>query len=461
MNGLKAYQNTFGFFLLVAIIVLISYFKIIWFLILLISVLIFFYAVSLVFKTSVFAIKSSSDEIFIKKEQINQQIISRLPKVTVLLPLYKEETVVSSLIKNIQAQNYPTSKLDIKLLLEKDDVETIKQVQRDILPASFETLILDSVPKTKPAALQAGLIKARGEILVVYDAEDRPAKDQILKAATALQTADKDIACLQSVLRFSNVRESLLAKFFRAEYINHFGLYLPYFVKANLVIPLGGTSNFFRVDVLKELGGWDPNNVTEDADLGVRLARAGYKVKMLNSVTAEEPNTNLKNWIRQRSRWIKGYFQTWVSHTKSLKELYKDLGLHRFLAFHIVFGLGPIFSLVNPIFWFMTAWYFVARPIFIESLFPAPLFYLALICTIGNIAFIVIAMSACMKEKEYEKVIWMLFVPIYWFLISVGAWYGFYQLMTKPTYWEKTEHGLSLTRLSKASSPVVTSTYRK
>ena len=137
MNGLKAYQNTFGFFLLVAIIVLISYFKIIWFLILLISVLIFFYAVSLVFKTSVFAIKSSSDEIFIKKEQINQQIISRLPKVTVLLPLYKEETVVSSLIKNIQAQNYPTSKLDIKLLLEKDDVETIKQVQRDILPASF------------------------------------------------------------------------------------------------------------------------------------------------------------------------------------------------------------------------------------------------------------------------------------------------------------------------------------
>lgn len=445
--------------LLVAIFLI--YINLFWVLLSVVSITIVLYTVSLLFKTLIFTTKGTLEDVVVKNKKENPQKNKSLPLVTILLPLYKERMVVNTLINNIQAQSYPKNMLDVKLLLEKDDAETIKQVRSIKLPSYFETLILNSVPKTKPAALQAGLAKAKGDILVVYDAEDKPEKNQIIKAVIAFLPLEKKIACLQATLRFRSAKGSLLAKFFSAEYSNHFGLYLPFFVKAGLVTPLGGTSNFFRVSVLKKLGGWDPNNVTEDADLGVRLARAGYKVKMLNSVTTEEPNTNLKNWIRQRSRWIKGYFQTWATHTKSPNKLYEDLGLNRFLAFHIVFGLGPIFALVNPIFWFMTAWYFISRPIFIESLFPAPLFYLALICTLGNIVFIVIAMSACMKEREYDKVAWMLFIPVYWALISIGAWYGFYQLLTKPTYWEKTEHGLSLTRLSKAGSPVVTSIYKK
>lgn len=461
MSRLKAYQNILRLSFFLSPVALATYFNIIWFLIILVSVFIFFYAISLVFKTSIFAIKGGSDEIKIKREQISQQSRSRLPKVTVLLPLYKEKTVVTNLIRNIQAQTYPTSKLDVKLLLEKDDEKTIEEVYSRKLPPNFEILVLDSVPKTKPAALQAGLAKARGDVLVVYDAEDKPEASQIMKAAIAFRSVGEDVACLQSTLRLRDVKASILAKFFSAEYSNHYGLYLPFFVKAGLVTPLGGTSNFFRVNVLRKLGGWDPNNVTEDADLGVRLARAGYKVKMINSITSEEPNTKLWNWIRQRSRWIKGYLQTWIDHSTSLAQLYSDLGFPKFIAFHIVFGLGPLFALVNPIFWFMTAWYFVARPIFIESLFPAPLFYLALVCTLGNIAFIVIQMSACMKERQYDKVVWMLLVPAYWVLISIGAWYGFYQLLTRPSYWEKTEHGLQLTRLRKPSTTVVTSMYRK
>ena len=196
--------------------------------------------------------------------------------------------------------------------------------------------------------------------------------------------------------------------------------------------------------------------MTEDADLGVRISRVGFQIRMLNSSTSEEANTKLKNWLRQRSRWMKGYFQTWLSHMRSPYALYKDLGLFRFVTFQIIFGLGPVFNLINPIFWFMTAYYFISRPVFIESLYPAPLFYLALVCTIGNIVFVAIHMTACIKAKDYDGVPLMLLIPAYWLLISVAAWYGFLQLLTRPYYWEKTQHGLALRK-----SPAYTSAVRK
>ncbi len=249
-----------------------------------------------------------------------------LPVYTVLVPMYKEPEVAQKIARTVTSLDYPLDKLDVKLLLEEDDAPTRAKIDEviDTLPRCVEVVIAPKVPKTeprtKPRACNWGLERARGELLVVYDAEDQPEPDQLRKAAAVFRQLTAQgkahVICLQAKLNYFNARQNYLTRFFTLEYTNWFDLFLPGLHAIRTPIPLGGTSNHFRTAPLKALGGWDPFNVTEDCDLGMRMARKGFATEVLDSTTWEEANSQFMNWIKQRSRWIKGYFQTHLVHTR-------------------------------------------------------------------------------------------------------------------------------------------------
>jgi glycosyltransferase XagB len=226
-----------------------------------------------------------------------------LPTYTVVVALYRESSVVEHLVKAIDS---PKGKLDIKLAVEQRDVETLGRIVELRLPARYEVVVAPSgKPQTKPRALNIALSSARGDLIVVYDAEDIPAPDQLRLAASRF-AADKNLDCLQARLSIRNHSESWLSKLFAVEYAILFDIINPGLCALNLPIPLGGSSNHFRTRSLVGVGAWDEWNVTEDADLGIRLARFGYEVKALDSDTSEEAPYELGNWFRQRVRWQKG-----------------------------------------------------------------------------------------------------------------------------------------------------------
>jgi cellulose synthase/poly-beta-1,6-N-acetylglucosamine synthase-like glycosyltransferase len=367
-----------------------------------------------------------------------------LPTYTILVPLYHEAAVLPRLIASITALDYPATKLEVNMLVEEDDSETIAAFLALDPPPQFRLVTVpDGQPKTKPKACNYGLAQARGEYVVIYDAEDRPEPDQLKKIVIAFAEADADVACIQCKLNYYNREQNLLTRWFTTEYSMWFDIYMPGLDAASAPIPLGGTSNHFIVERLVELGAWDPYNVAEDADLGVRLARAGYRTAIIDSTTFEEANSDIANWVRQRSRWVKGYIQTWLVHMRHPLALLVQLGVRGFVSFQLTVAGTFVSFLMNPVYWALnTAWAFTEAGV-IKELFPPLIYYAAAASLIlGNFAFAYVVAAGSMRRRYFSLVKYALLSPIYWALMSVGAWKGFLQLFTKPSFWEKTIHGL-------------------
>lgn len=378
-----------------------------------------------------------------------------LPIYTVLIPVYKEKEVIKQLIKNIDGFDYPKYKLDIRILLEEDDKETIEAVRSMDLKSYFTVLVVPrSKPQTKPKACNYGLLGAKGEYVVIYDAEDVPESDQLKKAYLSFKALPKEFVCVQAKLNYFNSTQNVLTRLFTHEYSMWFENLLVGIMQINVPVPLGGTSNHFKISFLKEVGGWDPFNVTEDADLGVRLFKFRYKTAVFDSRTWEEANSNVKNWIRQRSRWIKGYMQTWLVHMRNPVELFRNLGLGGFIGYHAMILGTPLLPILNPIFWGLMVLWIVTKAGWIQSLFPGIFYYLAAFQLLfGNFMFMytnIIGMysvirDCSLKNKQpfsYALIKYALFTPLYWVLMSVAAYKALFQLIKNPFYWEKTNHGL-------------------
>ncbi len=371
-----------------------------------------------------------------------------LPIYTILCPLYKEAHIIPQFVENISQLSWPKRKLDVMLLLEEDDKESILAARQMKLPSYVRVVVVpNSQPKTKPKACNYGLSFARGEYLVIFDAEDKPEPMQLKKAYAAFQKAGRDVVCLQAKLNYYNPSQNLLTRFFTAEYSLWFDITLTGLQSINTSIPLGGTSNHFRTEDLHMLQGWDPFNVTEDADLGMRLFKGGYKTAIIDSLTLEEANSKWGNWIRQRSRWIKGYMQTYLVHTRNSLAFAKTRG-HHFPIFHLIIGGKIAFILINPLLWLATIAYFTlyiyVGPT-IEKLYPAIVFYMAAFSLIfGNFLFMYYYMIGVMKREHYPLIKYTFLIPFYWLMISVAGFMALYQLIFKPFYWEKTVHGLHL-----------------
>ncbi len=371
-----------------------------------------------------------------------------LPIYTVLCPLYKEERVLPHFIESVAKLDWPKNKLDVILLLEEDDKQTFEAAQKMNLPSYVRIAVVPhSFPKTKPKACNYGLAMAKGEYVVIYDAEDEPDPLQLKKVYLSFQKVGQKVFCLQCKLNYFNPNQNLLTRLFTAEYSLWFDVILPGLQSVETTIPLGGTSNHFRTADLKSVKGWDPFNVTEDCDLGIRLFSQGYKTAIVDSTTLEEANSNVKNWIRQRSRWIKGYFQTYLVHMRKPIDLVRKNGIHA-LVFQLVIGMRMTFILINPFLWLATIAYFVLYKYVgagIEALYPSAIFYMAVTCLVfGNFMYLYNYMIGCAKKEHWTLIKFMFLVPIYWIMTSIAAYIAFYQLITRPHYWEKTKHGLNL-----------------
>ena len=367
-----------------------------------------------------------------------------LPLYTILVPAYNEPEVVADLIGALAALEYPREKLQVLLLLEADDDATITAAQR-CRESDAITIVLvpPAEPRTKPKACNYGLQFATGEIITIYDAEDKPEPLQLRRVVAAFHAVPDTVACIQAKLAYHNGDQNLLTGWFTAEYGLWFGYLLPGLMRTNSPIPLGGTSNHLLHPVLDKIGAWDPFNVTEDADLGLRIAATGYQTAVVDSVTMEEANSDPINWIRQRSRWYKGYLQTWLVHMRRPLHLLRTIGWRSFVRFNLVVGGTPIIAVLNLAFWLITVLWFLGQPAAIGAVFPWYIYFPALAALVlGNAATLYMNMIALREDDRSDLLIPALTVPLFWLMMSIAAAKGLYQLIRNPSYWEKTFHGL-------------------
>ncbi len=367
------------------------------------------------------------------------------PVITILLPLYDDANALAPLTRSIDALQYPAGKKDVKLLLEADDDETLAEARRLGLHEKFDVIpVPPGAPRTKPKACNFGVQMARGDLVVIYDAEDHPEPDQLIKAARMFAGADPALACVQAKLNYYNRDENWLARLFTLEYSLWFDWLLPALQKLRAPIPLGGTSNFFKTETLMKIGGWDPFNVTEDADLGLRLSQLGYRVEMLDSTTFEEANCEIGNWIRQRSRWMKGYLQTWLIHMRRPQNITRSTGWLGLLTIQLFIAGNVLSALINPILWTIFVVWLVTQAQIISLAFPEPLLTLNMFALVyGNLFFITLAVLAPFKRGWFGLSLFGLTAPFYWLLTSVAAYKALWQLIFRPHYWEKTDHVIS------------------
>lgn len=365
------------------------------------------------------------------------------PRYVVILPMYHEGDVVAKLVEGMRKLDYPADRLEIRLLIEEDDEETMSAAKAlNLEPPFVITNIPVSQPRTKPKACNVGIQEGDFDYLVIYDAEDQPEPDQLKKAAVAFSRCPDNVACIQGKLCFYNSTYNLLTRLFTVDYSTWFGLCLPGLDAYDAPIPLGGTSNHFRWDVLREVGGWDEYNVTEDCDLGLRLFVRGWRTRVLDSTTWEQACPTVRFWIPQRSRWVKGYAQTYLVHTRQPWQLTKQLGFRNSLHFHLLIG-GSVFSqLICPFYWLLVLLWLVFRPVGLSHFFPGPVFAMGSLCLfVGNFFFAYTSGIACIRRRGMGHLAkYALLMPFYWIMMSVGAWKGFLQLITKPHHWEKTKH---------------------
>src|SRR5258708_5366099 len=365
-------------------------------------------------------------EIQISEDAVKALNEDKLPVYSILCPLYKEAHVVPQFLEGIAKIDWPKEKLDVMFLLEEDDVETIKAFKAMTLPYYARTVIVpDSKPKTKPKACNYGLSFARGKYLVIFDAEDMPDPLQLKKAYLGFQKVPSNVKCLQAKLSYYNSHQNLLTRFFTAEYALWFDITLPGLQSLNSALPLGGTSNHFETEVLLTLKGWDPFNVTEDADLGVRLFQQGYRTAIIDSTTYEEATSVGKNWLRQRSRWLKGYMQTYLVHMRNIVPFVRSKGLWHNAIFQLTVGGKITFALLNPLMWLITILYFTDYQVFgpaMKAMYQPPFSYLAVFSWVfGNFIFLYSYMIAVAKRKQWDVIKYIFLIPIYWLMMSTAA----------------------------------------
>ncbi|CCH78577.1 Glycosyl transferase, group 2 family protein [Nostocoides japonicum T1-X7] len=368
-----------------------------------------------------------------------------LPVYTILVPVFREARVVSRLMDNLGRVDYPTDKLEVIVLVEEEDDETREAIARSDPPDHFVVVTVPKgAPQTKPRACNVGLEVARGEFLVIYDAEDAPEPDQLKKAVLAFRRVDHRTVVLQASLNYFNARENVLTRMFTLEYSYWFDYMLTGLDVRDLPIPLGGTSNHFRTEALRRLGGWDPFNVTEDADLGIRASALGYRVGVIDSTTMEEGTSRIRIFIGQRSRWVKGYLQTALVHARQPARAVSTLGARRLASFALlIFGTPLTFLGVLPFTVLTLATIIVPWTSPLLDVPPLVLWLCLINFLVGNALMVYLNMMGPYKRGEFWLVGWAVLNPLYWLLHSIASYKALWQLITKPHYWQKTEHGLS------------------
>ncbi len=372
-------------------------------------------------------------------------VLARLPVISLLLPLYRETEVAATLLARLDSLDYPRDRLDVLLIVEDDDHLTRRTLECCALPPWARIVeVPEGTIRTKPRALNYALNFARGSVIGIYDAEDVPAPDHLRRVAETFAQRWPGTACLQGALDYFNDDRNWLARCFTLEYAGWFRVLLPGLQRLGIALPLGGTTLFLRREALEAVGGWDAHNVTEDADLGIRLARHGYRTEMIPIATQEEANARPWPWIRQRSRWLKGYAVTWAVHMRRPARLWRELGPWRFLGFQVMFGGTLLQFALAPLLW--TFWLVplglphpLAPTAFAMDV--ATLSVLFLGCQILDLAF---AAVGAWRAGKVPLVIWAPSLIFYFPLATLALYRALWDLARGPFRWDKTAHGIDM-----------------
>ncbi len=386
----------------------------------------------------------------------------RLPRISVMVPLFREPEIASALIRRLTHLTYPRALLDVVLVLEEKDQLTRRTIARTSLPRWMRVVEVPagSGITTKPRALNYALPFCKGEIIGIWDAEDAPAPDQLEKVAHHFDRAASDVACLQGVLDYYNPYTNWLSRCFAIEYAAWFRLVLPSLTRLGFAVPLGGTTLFLRRDVIETVGGWDSHNVTEDADLGMRLARHGYRTELLESVTQEEANCRPIAWVRQRSRWLKGYMATYLVHMRAPRRLWRELGPRQFLGFQLLFLCTLSQFLLAPFLWSLWA-AALGAPHPLSVLLPSEMLILLasalFLSGVTNGALWIFAVHASKRAPLYP---WTLTMAFYFPLATLAAYKGLIEMLVAPFYWDKTSHGKTAEATGHDAAPQISNAPR-
>ena len=367
----------------------------------------------------------------------------RLPMVSIMVPMFREHDIAPRLVQRLGRLDYPKELLDVLLVVEEEDTVTRSALAGAVLPRWMRVVVVPQGPiKTKPRALNFALNFCRGSIIGVYDAEDAPDADQIHKVVRRFAEAPEDMVCLQGILDFYNPRTNWLSRCFTIEYASWFRVVLPGIARMGLVVPLGGTTLFFRRGPLEELGGWDAHNVTEDADLGLRLARFGYRTELIQTVTGEEANCRALPWVKQRSRWQKGYAMTWGVHMRNPARLWRELGAWKMFGFQVMFLGSLAQSLLAPLLW--TFWVLaLGLPHAFAAALPGWMLPAMTALFLGSEAVnILCGLWAVRGPRHWHLAPWVPTLHLYHPLGTLSAWKALHEVVTRPFYWDKTQHGV-------------------
>ncbi len=353
-----------------------------------------------------------------------------LPVYTLLVALKDEATCAQQLATAIRLLDYPASKLDVKLLVEASDTATQRALAAETWPTGTELVIVPpGIPQTKPRALNYGLARARGEFVVVYDAEDQPDVQQLRAAVSAFAQGGGHLACVQAPLIGDAAGQGWLSGQWALEYAVQFGAVLPAMARLGLPIMLGGTSNHFRRRALQDAGGWDAWNVTEDADLGLRLARMGLRVGMIQPSTLELPPQTLDVWIAQRSRWLKGFMQTWLVMMRDPVDAWRTLGWVRFGAVQLTLGASILAALIHGP-WALWCFMCIVLPHVQLGAFTGG------VCAMSILGGILVSLRGGRAARPGL----LASLVFYWPLQTLAAWRAVYGLIRSPHFWAKTPH---------------------
>lgn len=364
------------------------------------------------------------------------------PRISLLVPLFDERDIAGDLVRRLSRLDYPRDRLEVCLILEWGDLRTETALRVANLPGWMRIVhVPRGMLRTKPRAMNYALDFTNGDYVGIYDAEDAPASDQLWKVVDTFARSAPDVACLQGVLDFYNAKQTWLTRCFTIDYAVWFRLVLPGLVRLGLPIPLGGTTVFFRRPALESLGRWDAHNVTEDADLGLRLARRGYRCAFMSSVTEEEATHAIRPWVRQRSRWIKGYAMTWAVHMRDPLRLLGELGLWRFLSVQILF-LGTLSQFVlAPLLWsFWLVPFGLPHPMM--AVLPwGTVITLAGLFLLAEALTLIIAVLSVATPKRRWLIKWVPLIHLYFPLATIASWKGLFEMVSRPFFWDKTRHG--------------------
>lgn len=366
----------------------------------------------------------------------------KLPRLSILVPLYKEANLFPALIDRFANTKYPKALLDLTIILEADDLETQEKLKSLVLPPWMRVCVVSQgAPKTKPRALNAALPLCQGDIIGIYDAEDAPDPDQLFEVVAAFHKGDATLGCVQGVLDYFNPHRNWIARCFTIEYATWFRVILPGISKCGFIVPLGGTSVFIKRDALEHVGAWDPYNVTEDADLGVRLERFGYRTQLISSVTEEEVNYRAWPWIRQRGRWLKGYILTYYRHCWTGQNTRSEVGLKKWLGLHLLFG-GTLIEIFGSVFLWMLWPYAFGFGHIDEQFVMIAILYVSIICMFGWVINCAARTLGVLRSDHKKLWYWQAVFFCYTPMAILAGYRAAIEALSKPFFWDKTEHGL-------------------